>query len=255
MGALETGHLDMVHDAQLDYYGKRLATCSSDRTVKVFDLSGEQRTLIADLRGHEGPIWQVSWAHPRYGSLLASASFDHRVIIWKEGSDGQWVQVKRSDSEQQPPPQQLLCTHLYATLAGTVALLASFLHLLLLLYRCTRRHPRCTLPASTASRLGLRSWGWCWPVPHQTGQCLSWSTNRMVPGAAARYVCAADKRQASHAVTVKQLQPCIRRGGAVHDCSCDVCIVKQWVGVWGRPPSVALSMSAQLDLLSASTAT
>ena len=34
------------HDAQLDYYGKRLATCSSDRTVKVFDVvDGEpQRT-------------------------------------------------------------------------------------------------------------------------------------------------------------------------------------------------------------------
>lgn len=93
LGALETGHSDMVHDAQLDYYGKRLATCSSDRTVKVFDLSGDQKTLIADLRGHEGPIWQLSWAHPRYGSLLASASFDHRVIIWKEGPDGQWMQV------------------------------------------------------------------------------------------------------------------------------------------------------------------
>lgn len=26
------------HDAQLDYYGKRLATCSSDRTVRVFDV-------------------------------------------------------------------------------------------------------------------------------------------------------------------------------------------------------------------------
>lgn len=98
MGALETGHLDMVHDAQLDYYGKRLATCSSDRTVKVFDLSGDQRTLIADLRGHEGPIWQLSWAHPRYGSLLASASFDHRVIIWKEGQDGQWMQVYKTPS-------------------------------------------------------------------------------------------------------------------------------------------------------------
>lgn len=96
LGALETGHSDMVHDAQLDYYGKRLATCSSDRTVKVFDLSGDQKTLIADLRGHEGPIWQLSWAHPRYGSLLASASFDHRVIIWKEGPDGQWMQVSEA---------------------------------------------------------------------------------------------------------------------------------------------------------------
>lgn len=88
----------MVHDAQLDYYGKRLATCSSDRSVKVFDLSADQKTLIADLRGHEGPVWQLSWAHPRYGALLASASFDHRVIIWKEGADGQWVQVRTGGS-------------------------------------------------------------------------------------------------------------------------------------------------------------
>ena len=33
--------LTLQHDAQLDYYGKRLATCSSDRTVKVFDVVGE----------------------------------------------------------------------------------------------------------------------------------------------------------------------------------------------------------------------
>ena len=32
----ETGHQDQVHDIQWDYYGKRVATCSSDRTVKVF---------------------------------------------------------------------------------------------------------------------------------------------------------------------------------------------------------------------------
>ena len=36
--------LALQHDAQLDYYGKRLATCSSDRTVKVFDVvDGETR--------------------------------------------------------------------------------------------------------------------------------------------------------------------------------------------------------------------
>jgi len=96
--SFESGHLDMVHDAQLDYYGRRLATCSSDRTVKVFDLSGDQRVQIADLKGHEGPVWQVAWSHPKYGSLLASASFDHRVIIWKEGPDGQWGQVYRTPS-------------------------------------------------------------------------------------------------------------------------------------------------------------
>lgn len=29
------------HDTACDWYGKRIATCSSDRTVKVFDVEGE----------------------------------------------------------------------------------------------------------------------------------------------------------------------------------------------------------------------
>jgi hypothetical protein len=39
------------HDAQLDYYSKRLATCSSDRKVKVFDVSGAEQVQIAELPG------------------------------------------------------------------------------------------------------------------------------------------------------------------------------------------------------------
>jgi WD40 repeat protein len=40
------------HDAQFDYYGKRLATCSSDRTIKVFDVEGESNTLVDTLKGY-----------------------------------------------------------------------------------------------------------------------------------------------------------------------------------------------------------
>jgi len=28
---------------------------------------------------HEGPVWQVAWAHPKYGSILASCSYDRKV--------------------------------------------------------------------------------------------------------------------------------------------------------------------------------
>lgn len=42
LASFETGHGDMVHDAAFDYYGKRLATCSSDRSIKVFEVAGEQ---------------------------------------------------------------------------------------------------------------------------------------------------------------------------------------------------------------------
>jgi len=47
LAQFESGHADMVHDAEFDYYGKRLATCSSDRTIKIFEVVGEQVRLIA----------------------------------------------------------------------------------------------------------------------------------------------------------------------------------------------------------------
>ena len=36
----------------MDYFGKRLATCSSDRTVKIFEVSEDQQTLVATLTGY-----------------------------------------------------------------------------------------------------------------------------------------------------------------------------------------------------------
>ncbi|KAG6856206.1 hypothetical protein H0H87_006602 [Tephrocybe sp. NHM501043] len=99
---IETAHEDMIHDAQLDYYGKRLATCSSDRTVKVFDvIDGETQRSAGGytLKGHTGPVWQVAWAHPKFGHIIASCSYDGKVLIWKEQQGqgptaGGWNKVK-----------------------------------------------------------------------------------------------------------------------------------------------------------------
>jgi len=90
---LETQHEDMIHDAQLDYYSRRLATASSDRTIRIFDVDGEHHRLLETLKGHEGPVWQVAWAHPKFGNILASCSYDGRVIIWKEQT-GSWSKIK-----------------------------------------------------------------------------------------------------------------------------------------------------------------
>lgn len=30
---------------------------------------------------HSGPVWRVSWSHPKFGSLLASCSYDGSVKI------------------------------------------------------------------------------------------------------------------------------------------------------------------------------
>jgi len=42
---------EVQHDAVLDYYGRRLATCSSDKTIKIFEVEGEKHTLVETLRG------------------------------------------------------------------------------------------------------------------------------------------------------------------------------------------------------------
>lgn len=81
---VDSGHEDMIHDAQMDYYGTKLATCSSDRTVRIFDVREGEQTLVATLREHKGPVWQVAWAHPQFGRLLASCSYDRKVIIWQQ---------------------------------------------------------------------------------------------------------------------------------------------------------------------------
>lgn len=77
----------------MDFYGNRLATCSSDRMVKIFEVKDGVQSHVADLRGHEGPVWQVAWAHPRYGSVLASCSYDRKIIIWREETSGTWIKL------------------------------------------------------------------------------------------------------------------------------------------------------------------
>lgn len=90
IATFDTAHTGTIHDAQLDYYGKRLATASADASIRVWDVSTEQHNILAEIRGeHTAPVWQVSWAHPKFGSLLASSSYDKQVIIWREVRDWQ----------------------------------------------------------------------------------------------------------------------------------------------------------------------
>ncbi|VDO53141.1 unnamed protein product [Brugia timori] len=35
---LDTAHRLTIHDAQMNYYGTRLATCSSDNLIKIFEV-------------------------------------------------------------------------------------------------------------------------------------------------------------------------------------------------------------------------
>jgi hypothetical protein len=44
----------MIHDSQFDYYAKKLATCSSDKTIKIFEVVGDKYLLSSTLLGTRG---------------------------------------------------------------------------------------------------------------------------------------------------------------------------------------------------------
>ena len=94
---LPHGHLDYVLDVAFDYYGRRFATASSDRTVRVWDLNADglwangaslllpssgggnsnnansNNGHVNEWQAHRGPVNRISWAHPEFGQLLATA--------------------------------------------------------------------------------------------------------------------------------------------------------------------------------------
>lgn len=103
---IQNAHGDLVTDAAYDFYGVRLATCSLDHRIKIWQLdeSDGTWTAVADWKvrvpfaftlrqfivtilvgqAHDAAVTKLSWAHPEFGSVLASSSFDRTVKIWEE---------------------------------------------------------------------------------------------------------------------------------------------------------------------------
>lgn len=122
-GLIENAHNDLVTDAAYDFYGLRLATCSLDQRfvsirstfaltrnelslrIKVWQLDERQGIwnveddwkvrpglyvleliVTSNLQAHDAAITKVSWAHPEFGTILASSSFDRTVKVWEQTS-------------------------------------------------------------------------------------------------------------------------------------------------------------------------
>jgi nucleoporin SEH1 len=85
---INTQHEDLIHDTCYDYYGKRIATCSSDQKIKIWDQNEKDEWFCsAEWKAHSGSIWKLAWAHPEFGQVIASCSFDRTVCIWEESEN------------------------------------------------------------------------------------------------------------------------------------------------------------------------
>ncbi|KAE8699671.1 Protein transport protein SEC13-like protein B [Hibiscus syriacus] len=111
---IETGHEDALHDVAMDHYGRRLATASSDTTIKIIGITGSTSQQLAVLPGHKGPviIWKennqnewlqahvfndhkssvnsIAWAPHELGLCLACGSSDGNISVFTARDDGGW---------------------------------------------------------------------------------------------------------------------------------------------------------------------
>ncbi|CAJ0581157.1 unnamed protein product, partial [Mesorhabditis spiculigera] len=81
----KTGHTGKVNHAAFNFFGNQFATAGSDGSIKLFEAKDGAVPIFKDKIGeHPGAqIWCISWAHPRFGQMLASAGHDCKLIIWK----------------------------------------------------------------------------------------------------------------------------------------------------------------------------
>ncbi|KAF5380089.1 hypothetical protein D9615_006204 [Tricholomella constricta] len=127
-GLIQNAHNDLVTDASYDFYGLRLATCSLDQRIKVWHMHESNGTWAVedDWKAHDAPVSRLSWAHPEFGSVIASSSFDRTVKVWEQVSplgqpdSSQQLNGSGSSSQSQPPNSRWVERAVLTDARGTV---------------------------------------------------------------------------------------------------------------------------------------
>jgi WD40 repeat protein/predicted Ser/Thr protein kinase len=89
LAILDGGERDVVYHATFSPDAAFAALGRQSGAVELWQLTGGERRV---LRGHEGPVWQVSFDPA--GERLASASFDETARIWSVASGEELVVLR-----------------------------------------------------------------------------------------------------------------------------------------------------------------
>ncbi len=89
------GHTELVYDAVWSPDGRRIASCSADTTVHVWDASDGSHLFT--YRGHTADVYTVAWSPD--GRRIASCSKDKTVQVW-DASDGSHLFTYRGHNDQ-----------------------------------------------------------------------------------------------------------------------------------------------------------
>jgi protein transport protein SEC13 len=77
-----------------------MATCGSEGKIVIYDVANNNFKIVSELIKHESSVWKVSWAHSRFGNIIASCGFDKKVFIWKEITKNKWEIIYEYSHQQ-----------------------------------------------------------------------------------------------------------------------------------------------------------
>ena len=75
--------------------------------LQIWDKDSEDQWFCsASFKAHTGSVWRVTWAHPEFGQIIATCSFDRTVGVWEEKGCNSPTSSSPSRPAQQQQQQQ-----------------------------------------------------------------------------------------------------------------------------------------------------
>ncbi|KAI9642879.1 Cytosolic iron-sulfur protein assembly protein [Ciborinia camelliae] len=98
------------HDSEIKHVayspsGQWLASCSRDKSIWIWEEIGDEGEdefeTVAVLQEHTADVKCVSWRKDDgNGEVLASASYDDTIILWREDGEGEWGPVAKLEGHE-----------------------------------------------------------------------------------------------------------------------------------------------------------